>query len=92
MIRDHVVFNFHDEGGAICDYEAREFDAANNLVYKAEEEQLVARVLINLQPTVLAPSAFWERLRSRMELIIAVALIEGYFSVLREREKTQPNN
>jgi len=90
MIRDHVVFNFHEEGGAIRDYVDRVFAGARILEYEAEEEQLVARVLMNLHPTVLAHSAFLERPRTRKELINAVGLIEEKFSVLREREKTHP--
>jgi len=41
MIRGHVVFNFHNEGGAIRDYVDRVFAAANFLEYKAEEEHMV---------------------------------------------------
>jgi len=58
MIRDHEVFNFHEEFGFIHDYVARVFALANFLEYKAEEEQLVARVVLNLQPALLAHSAF----------------------------------
>ena len=63
---------------------------ARFLEYEAEEEQLHAHVLMNLHPTVLAHSAFLERPRTRKELINAVGLIEGKFSVLSEREKTHP--
>jgi len=52
------------------------FAAPNFFEYKAEEEQFVARVLMNLHPTVLAHSAFSGRTRTRKELINAVGLIE----------------
>ena len=45
------------------------------LEYKAEEEQLVARVLINLHPTVMAHSAFLDRPRTRKKLINAVGKV-----------------
>ena len=51
---------------------------------------LVARVLMNIHPTILGHSAFLKRPRTRMELISAVSLIEEKFSVLREREKYHP--
>jgi len=86
------VFNFHEEGGAIRDYVDSVFGAVRFLEYEAEEEQLVARVMMNLHPTVLAHSAFFKRPRSRKELINAVGLIEEKFSVLREREKTHPTS
>jgi len=79
MIRDHVVFNFHEEGGAIRDYVYRVFATARFLDYEAEEGQLVACVLMNLHTTVLAHSAFFERPRSHKELINAVGLIEEKF-------------
>jgi len=88
MIREYIVFNFLEEDGTIPDYVARVFVAANFLQNKAEEEQLVARDLMNLHPTVLAHSAFSERPRTRKELINALGLIEGVFSLLRERVKT----
>jgi len=86
MIRDHVVFNFHEEGGAIRDYVDRVFAAENFLQYKAEEEQLIAHVQMNLHPTVLAHSAFLERPRTRKELINALGLLEEKFSVLGRGE------
>ena len=88
--RDHIVFNFHEEGQSLREYVDRVFTAARFLQYEAEEEQLIDRIVMNLHPTILAHAAFLDRPRSRQELITAVGLIEEKFSVLRERQRTQP--
>jgi len=84
------VFNFHEEGHALRDYVDRAFAAAKFLQYEAAEVDLVGRFVMNLHPTVSAHTTFLERPRSRKELMNAVGLIEEKFSVLRERQKTQP--
>ena len=90
MIRDHIVFNFHNEGQALRDYVEGVFAAAKFLQYGADEEQLVGRIVMNLHPTILAHAAFLDKPHSRQELLDAIGLIEEKFSVLKEREKAQP--
>jgi len=45
---------------------------------------------MNLNPTILTHAEFLERSRSRKELNSSVGLIEEKFSVLEERQNTQP--
>lgn len=58
MIRDHIVFNFHDEGQSLGEYVDRLFEAAKFLEYGVDQEQLVGRIVMNLHPTVMTPAAF----------------------------------
>jgi len=51
MIRDHIVFSFHEEGQPLREYIDRMFAAARFLGYEASEQQLVDRVDMNLHPT-----------------------------------------
>ena len=90
MIQDLNVFNFHEEGQSLRDYVDRVFAAVKFLGYCADEQQLVGRILMNLHPSILAQAAFLERPHSRGELYNAVGLIEEKFSVLKERQRTQP--
>jgi len=90
MVRDLIVFNFHEEGQALREFVGRVFAAANFLEYEADEEQLVGRIVMNLHPAILAHAAFLERPRSRKELVSAIGLIEEKVSVLKQREKAQP--
>jgi len=90
MIRDHIVFNFHEEGQPLREHIDRVFAAAKFLGYEAGEQQLVDRIVMNLHPTILAHAAFLERPRFRKELNSAVSLIEDKFSALKERQKTPP--
>ena len=90
MIRDLIVFNFHDERQSLREYIDNVFSAAKILEYEAGEEQLVDRILLNLHPAVLAHAAFLEKPRSRRQLASAVGMTEEKLSVLRERQKAQP--
>ena len=58
LIRDHIVFNFHQEKEVLGDYVNKVFAAAGFLQYEAVEEELVGRIVMNLRPTVLAHAAF----------------------------------
>jgi hypothetical protein len=58
LIRDHIMFNFHEEKEALRDYVNKVFAAAGFLQYEAVEEELVGRIVMNLHPTVLAHAAF----------------------------------
>ena len=88
MIRDHIVFKFHQKGQSL-----REFDGiiatADVLQYAASEQQLVDRTVMNLDPSVLSHAAFLERPRSRGELVSTVGLIEEKDSMQRERERSE---
>jgi hypothetical protein len=53
----------------------------------ASEEELVNRVVLKFQPSVLAQAAFVERPRSRRDLIEVVKLMEEKFATAREKEK-----
>ena len=90
MIRDLIISNFHQEGQSVREYSDRVFAAAKFLGYDAGEQQLVDRIIMNLHPTIVAHAAFLERPRSRKELYNAVGLIEEKFSVLKERQRTEP--
>jgi hypothetical protein len=89
LIRDLVVFNFHQEGQSVRDYIDKVLSAAKFLGYGADEQQLVDRIIMNLHPSILAQAAFLEKPHSRAQLYSAVGLIEERFSVLRERQRTQ---
>jgi hypothetical protein len=57
LIRDLIVFNFHQEGQAVRDYIDRVFAAADFLGYAANEQQLVDRIVMKPIPV------FWLRRR-----------------------------
>jgi len=86
MVRDHIVFNFHEERQALREFVERLFAAATFLEYEADEEMLVGRIVINLHPTILTHATLLERPRSRKELISVMGLIQEKISVLKERE------
>jgi len=90
MVRDLIVFNFHEERQAPREFVDRVFAAAKFLEYEAEEERLVGRIAMNLHPAILAHAAFLERPHSRKELMNAIGLIEEKVSVLKERKSSQP--
>jgi len=48
MIRDHIVFNFHEEVQPLREYIDRVFAAVSCLGYEAGEKQLVDRIVMNL--------------------------------------------
>jgi len=52
MVRDLIVFNFHEEGQALRKFVDRAFAAAKFLEYEADEEQLVGRIVMNLHPAI----------------------------------------
>ena len=65
MIRDLIVFNFHEKGQSLRDYIDRVFAVAKFLGYGADEQQLVGRIIMNLHPSILAHTAFLDRAHSR---------------------------
>jgi hypothetical protein len=89
LIRNLIVFNFHQEAQSLRKYIDDVFKAAEYLQYDASEEQLVDRVLMNLHPAVLAQSSFLDRPRSCKELLQVVGLIEERAAVAQERSKME---
>jgi len=90
MVRDNIVFNFHEEGQGLREFVDRVFAAATFLQYEADENQLIGHIVMNLHPTILTHATFLERTRSRKELISDISLIQEKFSVLKERKPSQP--
>ena len=89
MIRDHIVLKLHRKGQSLREFIDVIFATADLLQYAASEQQLVDRIVINLDSSVLFHAAFFERPRPRGELVSAVGLIEEKESVQREREKSE---
>jgi len=65
MIRDRIVFKFHQKEQSLREFIDGIFAAADVLQYAASEQQLVDRIVMNLDPSVLSHAAFLERPRSR---------------------------
>ena len=53
LVRELIVFNFHQEGEPLRAYFDQVFQNAEFLLYEATEEQLVQRVIMNLHPSIL---------------------------------------
>ena len=87
LIRDLIMFNFHDREMPVREYIDQVFAAVRILEYKAEEQHLVDRVVMKLDPDVLAQAAFLKRPHSRKELYNVVGLIEEKIAVVRERQR-----
>jgi len=84
LIRDLIIFKFHEVGESMRSYVDQVFQAAIFLQYGATEQELIDRVLMNLHPEVLAQSAFLDRPRSRKEMYKIMGLIEEKMSVAIE--------
>jgi len=84
LVRDLIVFNFHERGQSLRMYIEQVFRAMEFLEYQSTEQQLVEWVVMNFHPEILNQAAFLEKPRSRKELDQAVGLIEERFAVLRE--------
>lgn len=85
LIWDLIIFNFHEKAQSLRTYTDQVFTAASFLRYNAAEQQLVDRIVINFQPTILALERPW----SHKELYRAVGLIEE-FSFMKEQQQIQP--
>jgi len=85
LIRDLITINFHDRAMPVREHIDQVFAAAKIMEYAAGEQDLVDRVVMNLQPHVLAQSAFLERPHSRKGLYV-VGLIEK-IAVDKERQR-----
>jgi hypothetical protein len=89
LIRDLIVFNFHNEGQPLRTFIEQVFRAAEFLRYGASEQQLVDRIVMNFHPSVLAQAAFLDKPRSLKELYNVVGLIEEKFSVAGEQRRME---
>jgi hypothetical protein len=87
LIRELIVFNFHGEGQSLRQYIDRIFRVAKFLDYRAGEEQLVERVIMNFHSSVLANTALMDRPRSFKDLYRMAGLVEERMAVGRERER-----
>ena len=89
MIRDLVIFNFHGEGQALRAYIEQVFAAAKFLHYDVSEQDLVDRVVMNFQPSVLSHAAFVDRPCTLKELYKEVGIVEEKLAVAQERQRLQ---
>ena len=64
-------------------------DASEFLQYNASEADIVERILMNLDPDILAQAALLPRPNSFQELRNTVGLIEERMAVLKERERPE---
>jgi hypothetical protein len=87
LVRELIVFNFHEEGQSLRQYIDRIFRVVKFLDYRAGEEQLVERVIINFHSSILANTALMDRPRSLKDLYRMVGLVEERMAVGRERER-----
>jgi len=89
MIRELVVFNFQKKGQPIREFIKEVTDAAEFLQYNASEADIVERVLMNLNPDILAQAALLPRPNSFQELRHTVGLLEERLAVLSERQRPE---
>jgi hypothetical protein len=86
LIRDLIVFNFHQSHQSLRAYIDEVFTAAEFLEYDATESVLVNRIVTNFHPEILAHAAFLDRPKSLKDLYALVNIIEEKQTVVRERE------
>jgi hypothetical protein len=87
LIRDLVVFNFHDKTRPLRQFIAEVAEAAEFLYYAASEAEVVERIMMNLHPEVLDQCALLPRPTSYRDLRNLVGLIEERMAVLGERKR-----
>ena len=87
LLRELIVFNFHQEGKSLRGYVEQVFLAARFLRYWANELQLVDRIVMNLHPSVRDRAAQLEGARSRKELHRVIGLIDERMVVVKERQR-----
>ena len=91
LFREFIVFKFHVTGEPLCEFNERISHATTFLRYQASEQQLVDRILMNLDPVILSHAAFLDRPRCIKDLYRVVCLIEEKISVSRERLRADPD-
>ena len=83
------MFNFQEKGRPMREFIKEVTDAAEFLQYNASEADIVERVLMNLQPDILAQAALLPRPVSLQELRYTVGLIEERMAVFAERQRSE---
>jgi len=89
LIRNLIVFNFHQKGVQVRTFIDQIFQAAEFLAYGATEQQLVERIIMNLHPEILKEAAFLNKPNTRDELFHVINQIEERFSVAEERRSVE---
>ena len=89
LIRNLIVFNFHQKNMQVCTFIDQIFQAAEFLSYGATEQQLVERIIMNLHPEILKETAFLNKPYIRDELFRVVNQIEERFCVAEERRNME---
>jgi len=89
LIRNLIVFNFHQRDMQVRIFIDQIFQAAEFLSYAATEQQLVERIVMNLHPQILKATAFLNPPHTREELCRVVTQIEERFSVADERRRIE---
>ena len=87
LVRNLIVFNFHERGQSVRGYIDRVFQAAEFLQYEASEAQLVERIVMNLHPDILRQAAFLDKPTTRKELRRVISLVEERIAVAAERRR-----
>ena len=89
LIRELIVFNFHQRNIPVRIYIDQIFQAAEFLSYGGTEQQLVERIVMNLHPDILKETVFLNPPHTREELGRVVNQIEERFCVAEERRRMQ---
>jgi len=89
LIRNLIVFNFHQKNMQVRTFIDQIFQAAEFLSYGATEQQLVERIIMNLHPEILKEAAFLNRPNTRDEVFRVVNQIEERFCVAEERRNME---
>ena len=87
LVRNLIVFIFHESGQSVRTYIDRVFQASEFLQYEASEQQLVERIVMNLHPNILKQAAFLDKPCTHKELTGVISLIEERMSMAAERRK-----
>ena len=86
LVRNLIVFNFHESGQSIRAYIDRVFQA-EFLQYEASEAQLVERIVTNFHPDILRQAAFLDKPTTRKELRRVIGLVEERIAIAAERRR-----
>jgi len=87
LVRNLIVFNFHESGQSVRGYIDRVFQAAEFLQYEASEAQLVERIVMKLHPDILKQAAFLDKPTMRKELRRVISLVEERMAIAAERRR-----
>ena len=85
LVRNLIVFNFHERGQSVREYIDKVFQAAEFLLYEASEPQLVERIIMNLHPDILRQAVFLDKPTTQKELRRVINLVEERIAIADER-------